>query len=111
MRRARIHKTMMSPCGVDCSICEFYGDTCAGCREIEGNVYWAQYVGADVCPLYHCCITKKKLEDCGECNALPCHIYYDTQDPSITKEEHEAGIKLRVDNLKNYRDQTGTIIE
>jgi len=91
---------MLSPCGVDCSTCKFLGDNCTGCREIEGRVYWAAYVNADICPLYQCSVNEKKLKHCGECNELPCHIYFDTQDPGMTKEEHEEGIRQRVAILK-----------
>lgn len=46
--------------------------------------------------MYECCINQKQYTDCGQCEKLPCQIYYDLQDPSTTLEEHEAGIKLRV---------------
>ena len=90
---------MLSPCGVKCNECKDFDQTCQGCRAIEGKVYWAQYVNKTICPIYHCCMTEKHHEHCGQCKNLPCQIYYDTQDPSTTLEEHEAGIKLRVSLL------------
>ena len=95
---------MLSPCGVDCTQCSSYRDTCAGCREIKGKVYWAGYVGAEVCPMYGCCINEKKMNHCGECAELPCRLYFDTRDPSVSEEEHEAGIRLRADTLKKVRE-------
>ena len=90
---------VLSPCGVKCNECKDFNQTCQGCRAIEGKVYWVQYVNKTTCPIYHCCMTEKHHEHCGQCKNLPCQIYYDTQDPSTTLAEHEAGIKLRVSLL------------
>lgn len=92
---------MLSPCGVKCDECKEYNRTCQGCRAIAGEVFWAQYVNQTICPIYDCCINQKRHADCGKCEKLPCQIYYDTQDPSITLEEHEAGINLRVSLLRD----------
>ena len=94
---------MMGPCGVDCEKCGSYQDTRAGCRAVDGKVYWAGYVGAEICPMYSCSVNDKKLNHCGECGELPCHYYYETKDPSTTAEEHEAGIRLRVDILRGLQ--------
>lgn len=94
---------MLSPCGVNCEECGSYRDTCAGCREIGGKVYWAGYVGAEICPMYNCSINERSLNHCGECAELPCRYYYETQDPSTTTEEHEAGIRVRVNILKELQ--------
>ena len=93
---------MMSPCGVNCDECKGFGITCNGCTNIEGRVYWAGFLELEVCPIYGCCVNEKNLSHCGECPELPCRIYYETQDPSTTKEEHEAGIRQRVENLNNF---------
>jgi hypothetical protein len=50
--------------------------------------------------MYGCCINEKKMNHCGECAELPCRRYYDTRDPSVSEEEHETGIRLRVEILK-----------
>jgi hypothetical protein len=94
---------MLCPCGFDCCKCKEYKKSCAGCREIKGKVYWAEYMGTDVCPIFQCCVNEKNYRDCGACPDLPCHLYYDTQDPSQTKEEHEAGALEQVRNLKSQR--------
>ncbi len=91
---------MLSPCGVNCSGCKDFGKSCAGCRAIAGKVYWAKFAGSDVCPMYDCCINEKGLEHCGHCKKLPCQIYYATQDPSTTNQEHIDNIKQRVKLLK-----------
>ena len=91
---------VLSPCGVSCDGCKDFGKSCAGCRAISGKVYWAGYVGLDICPMYKCCINEKSYEHCGHCDKLPCGIYYATQDPSTTDEEHIDGINKRVAALK-----------
>lgn len=91
---------MPSPCGVSCGECKDFEKSCAGCRVTSGKVYWAEFVGTDICPMYDCCINEKGFEHCGHCNKLPCRIYYATQDPSTTKEEHLEGINQRVKLLK-----------
>ena len=63
--------------------------------------YWKKGYGKDVCPMYDCCINEKKLPHCGKCDDLPCEIHYSMQDPSTTKEEHEAGMRERVEKLRN----------
>ena len=94
---------MISPCGCDCAKCENYKKSCAGCRKIKGKVFWAPFVNAPICPLYHCSVNEKHLKHCGECADLPCNLYYDTKDPTATEEEHEAGVAARVDMLKRLK--------
>ncbi len=91
---------MTSICGVVCDICKDFGANCPGCAALEGKVYWASYVGADLCPLYDCCVNGKKLLHCGKCRELPCAVYYDTRDPSVSVAEHEKGIQERVEVLR-----------
>lgn len=90
---------MLTACGCDCEDCQEYKDSCAGCAEIKGRVFWAPYVGGEVCPIFSCC-DRKGFENCGECDALPCHIYFDTRDPSMTQEEHEEGVRGQVKRLR-----------
>jgi hypothetical protein len=33
---------ILSSCGLDCSTCEFFSKTCAGCIEIKGSTFWAK---------------------------------------------------------------------
>lgn len=94
---------MLSPCGVDCGICSEFQKSCAGCREIGGEVFWAEFMGKKVCPMYDCPVNEKKLNHCGECENLPCQHFYDCKDPSITDEEHEKSINERVELLREYK--------
>ncbi|HWR12685.1 MAG TPA: DUF3795 domain-containing protein [Rectinemataceae bacterium] len=91
---------MTSVCGVICDNCKSFNAQCAGCGAIEGKVYWAPYLGSDTCPLYACCVGTMNLPHCGKCEKLPCALYYDTRDPSVSPEEHEKGIRERVDILR-----------
>lgn len=91
---------MTSICGVHCDECKDFNKTCPGCNEIEGKVYWTSYVGAGTCPMYDCCVNKKTFKHCGKCGELPCKLYYETQDPTVSAEKHEKGIQDRVKILR-----------
>ncbi len=90
---------MLNACGCDCGDCPQYKDSCDGCAEIKGRVYWAPYVGGEVCPIYGCCAGKGYVH-CGACGELPCKIYFDTRDPSVSEEQHEAGVYERAEKLR-----------
>ncbi len=90
---------MLCVCGADCEACPSLGSKCAGCEAIQGKVYWAAYVGKDVCP-YYLCVRGKGMKHCGECADIPCELWYSLKDPANTDEEHEASIKERVKLLK-----------
>ena len=47
---------VVSSCGIICSDCIDFGQACAGCRSLKGQVSWASYLGFQVCPLYDCCV-------------------------------------------------------
>ncbi len=93
----------ISVCGVDCTSCPEFNVQCKGCNAIAGKVFWAGFMGMEVCPMYSCCTTDKKLDHCGHCSELPCKIYFDTRDPATTEEQHLEGIDKRVNTLKNLK--------
>lgn len=94
---------MISMCGVYCEECPHFEKVCAGCDQIKGKVYWAQYIGSDACPIYHC-VTNKKFENCGDCSDMPCEIWFTLKDPDWTEEQHEQSIRDRQAFLKKLRD-------
>lgn len=90
-----------SPCGAVCAECGLYPSQCAGCRKIKGKVYWLQYIGAEVCPVYDCCVNDKKHENCGSCEKLPCAKF--TKDPTISDEQNEANLKIMTERLRRNK--------
>lgn len=74
---------------------------CEGCRKIKGEVYWLQYIGAEVCPVYDCCVNDKKHENCGSCEKLPCAKF--TKDPTISDEQNEANLKIMTERLRRNK--------
>ncbi len=90
---------MINVCGSHCEDCEQYKTDCGGCAESKGRVYWTPYVGSEVCPMYGCC-AGKGYAHCGACEALPCRIYFDTRDPSISEEEQQADVRTRAEKLR-----------
>jgi hypothetical protein len=51
-------------------------------------------------------VNKKGFKTCAECSELPCQIYYDWKDPSMTDEAHIQSIKDRVLLLKENKEDT-----
>ena len=66
----------------------------------ERPFYLANF-GVETCPMYDCPINKKGYKSCAECSELPCKIFYDWRDPSMTDEAFTNSINERVKNLKD----------
>ncbi|UAL08342.1 MAG: DUF3795 domain-containing protein [Candidatus Methanogranum gryphiswaldense] len=90
----------ISCCGIDCSQCENYPDSCKGCSIQKGHVYWTVNVSLNVCPIYGCCRQKKQMDHCGLCKQVPCNIWKEMKDPSWTDEQHQESIDQRLVSLK-----------
>ena len=88
-----------SPCGARCVNCKSFPKECKGCRNIKGKVFWTQYIGDTVCPIWKCC-SEHKWRNCGNCPDLPCVRFM--KDPTISDEENEANLKKMIDNLSEF---------
>lgn len=90
----------ISVCGYDCYDCKYYKKSkCTGCNNIQGEVWWTEYLTVKICPIYEC-VRQNKLMNCGECSKLPCDIWWELKDPEYSETEHKASIKTRIDTLK-----------
>ena len=49
----------------------------------------------EVCPLYDCCVNKKRLEHCSLCDEFPCETFVGLRDPSLNEEEAEEAWSKR----------------
>lgn len=87
-----------SPCGAVCSECARYPSECGGCRLIKGKAHWLAYTGAEICPVYDCCVNVNKRNDCGKCGKLPCEKF--TKDPTVSDEQNRANLEKMIKNLK-----------
>jgi hypothetical protein len=56
----------------------------------------------DTCPIYTC-VQTKKFKHCGECEDLPCDIYYNMKDPTMSDDAHQQGIQDRVEVLTKLK--------
>ena len=92
---------LLSPCGIDCERCDYYKSCGGGCHKIEGKPFYLKDFGVDVCPVYDCPVTKKGYKTCAECAELPCQIFHDWKDPSMTEEAHINSINERTKILKD----------
>lgn len=92
----------LAPCGINCGeyeVCKTAG--CGGCHAIQGKPFYIKDFGVEACPLYDCPVNNKGYHTCAECSELPCKIYHDWKDPSMSDEEHLNSIDERVKTLKN----------
>ena len=85
-----------SPCGAKCVECPSFPKDCKGCRKIKGKVFWLQYTGDEVCPIWKCC-KEHKRENCGDCPELPCTRFM--KDPTLSDEENETNLNKMINNL------------
>ena len=88
----------LSSCGTDCGECPLHGDRCAGCNEVKGKVFHAPE--GQACPLYACAVQKHRYASCAACGELPCGLWRETRDPSMTDEAFEESVRQRVARLK-----------
>jgi len=91
---------LLSPCGINCESCDFRKN-CSGCYNIKGKPFYLKDFGVEVCPLYDCPVNKRGYKSCAECPELPCQIFFDWKDPSMTDEAHITSINERVKTLKS----------
>ena len=91
----------LAPCGIMCGEFEACKEAgCSDCHEIKGQPFYLKEFGVETCPLYDCPVNKKGYTTCAECSDLPCDIYQEWRDPSMSDEEHENSIIERVNALK-----------
>jgi hypothetical protein len=98
---------LAATCGLYCGNCEFLGEQCAGCGNVQGKPFWTKQANMDVCPLYECCTELKKVEHCGLCDEFPCGTFTSLRDPSYTDAEYEKAIHDRIITLR-ARKKMGT---
>lgn len=93
-----------SVCGCDCSKCDYFQKKeCIDCQQIQGKVWWIDYLNVDLCPIYNCVINTKKIESCGLCAEIPCNLWYDLKDPNHSNEQHNQSVAERIKSLKKLQ--------
>ena len=91
---------MLCVCGACCEGCCGYSKECGGsCEATQGRVFWAQYIGAEVCPVYQC-VKDNGYKNCGDCEKIPCETWFAVKDPATSDEDHKKSIEERVAKLK-----------
>ncbi|MCL1797874.1 MAG: DUF3795 domain-containing protein [Eggerthellaceae bacterium] len=90
----------LSPCGINCDECSDKEKCGGSCHAIKGKPFYIKDFGFEVCALYDCPVNKKGYQTCGECPELPCQIFYEWKDPSMSEEAHLQSVKDRVAALK-----------
>ncbi|MCL2086087.1 MAG: DUF3795 domain-containing protein [Oscillospiraceae bacterium] len=70
---------IISCCGRDCGECIHFPHDCTGCNEVQGRVFWLEFVDEVICPIYNCCYNKMEKYECVECVNYPCVKYKDDE--------------------------------
>ncbi len=89
----------LSVCGTDCAACPMHGGACGGCNEEKGRVFHTS--GGKPCAIYACCVNARRYSLCASCPSLPCAVWQETRDPSMTEEQFQKSIADRVSALKS----------
>ncbi len=87
-------------CGTYCGMCRFYNEKCRGCGAVQGKPFWVKEYHREVCRLYDCAVNKRNLSHCGECAELPCRLFIQSSDPSLSPEQALASREARIEALK-----------
>jgi len=97
----------ISPCGINCDVCPLKVQCGDGCQICGGKPFYIKDFGVERCPIYDCAVNKKGYETCGECAEVPCQLFYDWKDPSMSDEEHNKAIESNVSLLKELNGAKG----
>ncbi len=91
----------MTVCGVVCeSECSAFGDSCKGCRQLDGRVSWVPDIGETTCPIFTY-VKESNYTSCGVCSKKPCDIWLiETKKTSVTEQEFFKDINSRLNNLR-----------
>ena len=88
----------VAPCGAVCVECARFPRECRGCRTIRGKVFWLEYPQEVCCPVYDCCVNRKRKKHCAGCEQLPCGRY--RKDPTISDEQNARNLRKMLDRLE-----------
>jgi len=86
-------------CGLICGECDHFSENCTGCNPVCGRPFWLEFVNAEICPIYDCCVNKKGYEHCGHCSEFICEKFTRFRDPNTSDEEQEEMLKKMKENI------------
>ena len=93
----------LSPCGIDCDACALKENCAGGCQVNCGKPFYIKDFGVECCPIFSCSVSTKGHRTCGECPDVPCQIFFDWKDPSMSDEDHREAVKANVALLKSLQ--------
>jgi len=93
-------------CGLWCDDCDHFEEDCQGCTSAGGCVFWTNFVDADSCPVYSCCVEEKGLPHCGFCDEMPCERHTRFRDPDMNDEEIKENLRIQKNELIRRRKES-----
>jgi hypothetical protein len=88
-----LHPTL-GCCGIDCGLCPRYhtvsSSKCPGCY---GPDFFNKHPS---CPFITCCVKKRDLESCAQCDEFPCSKFKDgdRRDSFVTKQKTSSNLNM-----------------
>jgi Protein of unknown function (DUF3795) len=67
-------------------------------------MFWTAELKMELCPLYDCCMHKKRLEHCRECTELPCELFRNFHDTALTPQEAQKAVIERQESLLKRKE-------
>lgn len=86
-------------CGIVCGECRHFGENCIGCNNVYGQPFWLEFVNAEICPVYDCCVNEKGYDHCGQCSEFMCGKFTRYRDPDIADDELDEVLEKMKENL------------
>ncbi len=90
-------------CGLDCGLCpRYYTDGSSRCPGCGGVDFSEKHPS---CSFITCCVKKKNLEVCGECDCFPCSKFQTEEEYQQVKESSSyPSYKKAMSNLKFIKE-------
>lgn len=99
-------------CGLDCGLCpRYYTEGSSRCPGCLGPDFFNKHPS---CPFITCCVKKKNLEVCVECDEFPCVKFdgFDASDSFLTHRKTISNLKfVREHGIKDFIKQQKKRIE
>lgn len=97
------NKDLIAPCGLYCGECSAFQDgRCGGCISRKGLCL--KYT--KICKIYSCCVGKRGLRVCGECEEFPCGKFAAFFDGPVWYNEVTGNLRLIEKNgIEKFLDE------
>lgn len=104
------NQDLVAPCGLYCGECEaFQDERCGGCISRKGLCL--KYT--EICKIYSCCVDKKSLRFCGDCELFPCERFANFFGTPVWYDEVVSNLKtIKNEGVEKFlKEQVNRVIK